>query len=216
MIRDDLRQIIQDYIKSDVICVVNWKRGEDGVSCLDLIHGIKYSEKNNLDEIRRSLTNVIGKHLDSFEALFAHDGDGVEVWRQLPFGSLKEILINCKEKIDTRRSSHSKRKLNTTLYKSFYAWYKNNETVCSEEEEAELLERVTLELFPLIDLITLVKPEGMFPEDEVDERICNLAAKFDRMVREEENDDGLDDNDDLMLREEDEDGEEEIINAENN
>ena len=66
MLRDDMRLKIEDYIRDDVISSANWERGEDGVSPLDLILGIKNAENLNLDEIKRSLTKEIGENLTTF------------------------------------------------------------------------------------------------------------------------------------------------------
>ena len=185
MLRDDMRQKIEDYIRNDVISEANWERGEDGVSCLDLILGIKKAEKLNLDEIKGSLTKEIGENLYIF-LLKPEDRAGLIALTKLPFGSLKEISNNCKEEIDTERNMNSKRGLNIALFACFYRWYDENEGTCCDEDKKEILGMVNLELFHLATLINRVKPTGMFPKDEVDRRITDLARKYDEMVDEEE------------------------------
>ena len=124
MLRDDMRLKIEDYIRDDVISSANWERGEDGVSPLDLILGIKNAENLNLDEIKRSLTKEIGENLTTFivKPEDPEDIAGLEAFAKLPFGTLREILINCKEKIVTTRRNKSKRYLNTVLFGCFWDW----------------------------------------------------------------------------------------------
>ena len=187
MLRDDMRLKIEDYIRDDVISSANWERGEDGVSPLDLILGIKNAENLNLDEIKRSLTKEIGENLTTFivKPEDPEDIAGLEAFAKLPFGTLREILINCKEKIDTTRRNKSKRYLNTVLFGCFWDWLKNNKGGCSDEDKKEILEMVSLDLVPLYPLIRIVKPSGLFPKDEVDKKIIDFAKKFDSMVTED-------------------------------
>ena len=117
MLKDDMRLKIEDYIRDDVICMAKWERGEDGVSCLDLIIGVKNAENLNLDEIKRSLTKEIGENFITF--MMKEGGAGA--YTKLPFGLLKEILLNCKEKIDTER----RKELNSWLFGCFWVWYGN-------------------------------------------------------------------------------------------
>ena len=101
MLRKDMRQKIEDYIRDDVIIGAKWKR--DGV-CKDMILGIQYSERQNLDEIKEILQKKIGRNLYFF---ILEGGDGLEALIRpgyLPFGSLKKILLSCKERIDTERT----------------------------------------------------------------------------------------------------------------
>ena len=184
MLKDGLRQKIEKYIRDVFICVATWKKKDRWRgSCQDLVLGINYAERHNLDEIKRNITDEIGANFYVFVTL--DDIGGREAFAsltQLNIGSLKEIFLICKEIIDTERRYSVMRDLNNMLFVCFRVWYGKNKLVCGKEEKAEMLEMLDLNLFGLSTLIKKVKSSGMFPEEEVNKRIDHLAKHFDKIT----------------------------------
>ena len=52
---------------------------------------------------------------------------------------------------------------------------------------------VSLDLVPLYPLIRIVRPSGLFPEEEVNKKIDDFAKKFDSMVGELEDEEDEED-----------------------
>ena len=70
---------------------------------------------------------------------------------------------------------------NSSQFKCLLAWYKQNKDVCPEEKK-KLLGTIDLDLFTATELFQLVKPSGLFPDDEVDERILKHLGERDKVV----------------------------------
>ena len=51
----------------------------------------------------------------------------------------------------------------------------------------DLMQFIQLDEFLMSDLIKIVKPSGLFPDEEVDEMILAQAEKLDKILLDEEN-----------------------------
>ena len=62
------------------------------------------------------------------------------------------------------------------------AWYNQNKDMCQEDKE-EILGTIDLDSLPAADLFEIVKPSGLFPDDEVDKRIVKCLRESDQMKK---------------------------------
>ena len=99
--------------------------------------------------------------------------------------------FNCDDVMNRLTSKFSTlsttRQVNKRNFQFVAAWYEKNKDGCSKADKDDLMQFIQLDEFLMSDLIKIVKPSGLFPDEEVDEMILAQAEKLDQILLDEEN-----------------------------
>ena len=118
----------------------------------------------------------------------AKDKEAITAFSTLPCHLVKELFSELKKtrtKIRIRKNNSSTSTLsscNSAQFKCLLAWFNQNKDVCQEDKK-EILATIDLDFLPAADLFQLVKPSGLFPDDEVDKRIVECLRERDELKK---------------------------------
>ena len=157
----------------------------------DLISSLHYAYNLNLKSIQCKLATMI-----SF--LYCSEIKLEEVKQMivdLPMTLFKATLQAChcfkcedvmKRLLDCHLIKPGPKQIDSRNCHLVAAWYEKNKDGCSKADKDDIKQFIKLDELLLSDLIKIVKPLGLFPDEEVDEMILAKAEKFDKNLLDEE------------------------------
>ena len=182
----DLEKSVEEFLINDILSLHEPSSREDpalfGVKEQDLIASYLKAYTLNLDKIQYELSWRIALFLNCSENI-------LEAVRQmivdLPTTLLKDILSCCHyfnrgDNPVPEFSTLNPRKVNARIFQFLASWYKKNKDGCSEADKDEMMQFIQLDKFLMSDLIKIVKPSGLFPDEKVDEMMLAHAEEVDK------------------------------------
>lgn len=173
LLKSDLQCLIESYIVKDILSFPSIKHLRTKYE--DIIRGLQYADKFSLDVVRDFLlrTNLY------LLPYIAKDTEAISAFSTLPLQIIKDLFsfprIN-----EIFRTKKSQRVFNSAQFRCFWAWYQGNKDTCPEDKK-KIMGTIDLDLFRATELFLLVKPSGLFPDDEVDKRIVECLHERDEM-----------------------------------
>ena len=197
LLKGDLQDIIRSYIRDELKNVViayyeNLKKLNLSIHskhmqtlCIDFVRGLEYADRFVIDgDVKWSIITGFLMMLPKI----SRDKEAISAFSTLPFHLVEELFSEFKKtkiKIRTRTNNSSKATLsscNSAQFKCLLAWFNQNKDVCQEDKK-EILATIDLDFLPAADLFQLVKPSGLFPDDEVDKRIVECLRERDELKK---------------------------------
>ena len=183
LLKGDLQDLIESYIKDDVISLetlekVGGDQDQEHNLCTDIVRGLAYVDRFVIESVK---VYILGGILLLLPAI-AKDDEAISAFSTLPCQVVKELLsmlISTLKKDTTVSPPTSYR---SAQLRCLLAWYNQNKDMCQEDKE-EILGTIDLDSLPAADLFEIVKPSGLFPDDEVDKRIVKCLRESDQMKK---------------------------------
>ena len=144
----------------------------------DVLTSYQYAYNLNLKEIQSKYATIIALIICCSENLLEEVKQKVV---DLPVALFKDILFYCHLQVE--RSSYlnlNPRQMNKRIFQFVASWYEKNKDGCSKADKDEMMQLIKLDKFLLSDLIKIVKPSGLFPDEKVDEMMLAHAEEVDK------------------------------------
>ena len=181
LLKSDLLVLIESYMKDMLVSTI---RSQSNTKYAEIILALQNADKFALEGVSREF--IFRTVLFSLP-LIAKDAVGIRIFPTLPLHIIKELFsFPQTERIFSKR--YNQRILNSAKFRCFLAWKQGNKDT-SQEEKKKILGTIDLDLFHAIELYQLVKPSGLFPEDEVEKRIVKCLRERDEMISQKERND---------------------------
>ena len=180
LLKGDLQDLIESYIKDDVISLETLEKvGVDLERnlCTDIVRGLAYVDRFVIDSVK---VYILGGILLLLPAI-AKDDEAISAFSTLPCQVVKE-LFSMLSTLKTNTTVSPPTSYRSAQLRCLLAWYNQNKDMCQEDKE-EILGTIELDYLPVADLFELVKPSGLFPDDEVDKRIVKCLRESDQMKK---------------------------------
>ena len=151
--------------------------------CIDFVRGLEYADRFVMDgDIKLSIIKGFLMTLPKI----AIDQEAISAFSTFPCHLVEELFSEFKK---TRTGPNNSSKEIKTLpiftsaqFKCLLAWFNQNKDICQEDKK-KILDKIDLDLLPAADLFQLVKPSGLFPDDEVDKRIVECLHERDKLKK---------------------------------
>ena len=113
--------------------------------------------------------------------LIVQDNGAISAFSTLPDEVVYELFVRFnKLRTGTIWTPMKKKSYNSAQLRCILAWLNQNKDVYPKIQQL-LLRTIDLNFLPAADLFQLVKPSGLFPDDEVDKRIVQCLHERDAM-----------------------------------
>ena len=197
LLKSDLKDLVESYIKYDLFDelinafikfeFIEFKTLEklNNSVHLDIIGGLNYVDRFVIENVNPYFL------AGSFVLLpsIAQDNGTLSAFTTLPYKIVKDLFSVCLEKGEKLKnkplSTPKAYAYNSAQLRCLLAWLNQNqnEDSCQEDKKSVLAETIDLDSLPAADLFKLVKPSGLFPDDEVDRRIFECLLERDEMKK---------------------------------
>ena len=167
MLLDDLKADIQQYLLEVIP-----KSGLNCGSLPDLVESLMLTEQFKLDTIKKTLITELYSSLGGL----SHIPDVVknsDALKNLPYNLLNDIYWGPdKEDEDEDRLPDDK-----DCFDAFVFWLSEND--CTDEEKENIKDFIDFQVFSVEVLLTEIKKSGLYPIDEIDERVLEICRNQD-------------------------------------
>ena len=197
LLKGDLQDIIKSYIKVEMKNMVlayyeNLKKPNLPIYskhmptiCIDFVRGLEYADRFVIDgDVKRSIVFYFLMMLPNI----ANDREAIFAFSTLPCHLVEDLCSEFKkekmkiQQINNLRRTATLLSFNSAQLKCLLAWFNQNKDVCQEDKN-KILATIDLDSLPAADLFELVKPSGLFPDDEVDKRIVECLRERDDLKK---------------------------------
>lgn len=177
----DLQVMIESYIRDKVlsvetlkkICPVSFQSHSKYTLCVNIIHGLQYVKNYGIEDVESCIIRGIIVLLP----YICQNKAANSAFSTLSLQAVKDLFSCIHRLLDWKKPKT--RVLNTARFRCLLSWYEQNKN-WSQEDKEEILGTFNLDLFSATELFQLVKPSGLFPEDEVDKRIPKALGESDK------------------------------------
>ena len=143
--------------------------------CNNIIRGLKYVERYVISFARREFLLGITLLLPRI----VQDIGAISAFSTLPDEVVYDLFMRFnKLRKETTWTLARKKSYNSAQFRCLLAWLNQNKDVYPKIKQL-LLRTIDLNFLPAADLFQLVKPSGLFPDDEVDKRIVKCLHERD-------------------------------------
>ena len=165
----NLQFLIKSYIKDDVLSLetLHNKNNQNSNMFIDVIRGLHYVDRYALDCVKSSMIRRLGALLPKF----SRDNEAISAFSTLPCHNVEELSSRWYRLSRTKASPRIQTVIGSAQFRCLLAWCNQNKDI-SQEYKKKILETIDLCSLSGADLFQLVKPSGLFPDDEVDKRIA--------------------------------------------
>ena len=126
---------------------------------------------HKLDNLRGTIINEVYHEVQNYNSYY--NEAEIKIFQNFTFSMIKDLLL-----FD---SKHVKEKQPTIKDKFdlFLDWYKENKENCSEENKKIILDSFNLDDFSGEELLTVVRKSGLFPEEDVINKVLEKLRKYE-------------------------------------
>ena len=183
LLKDDLQNLILAHLREDIFSLENLlNHSHDNLPtiskctlCNNIIQGLKYVDKYVISIARPEFLLGIIMLLPRI----AQDNGATSAFSTLPDEVVYDLFIRFNRVRNGQIWTPMKKKsYNSAQLRCILAWLDQNKDVYPKVKEL-LLSTIDLNFLPAADLFQLVKPSGLFPDDEVDKRIVQCLHERD-------------------------------------
>ena len=183
LLKDDLQNLILAHLREDIFSLENLlNHSHDNLPtiskctlCNNIIQGLKYVDKYVISIARPEFLLGIIMLLPRI----AQDNGATSAFSTLPDEVVYDLFIRFNRVRNGQIWTPMKKKsYNSAQLRCILAWLDQNKDVYPKVKEL-LLSTIDLNFLPAADLFQLVKPSGLFHDDEVDKRIVQRLHERD-------------------------------------
>ena len=172
LLKGDLQALVEAYIKDDMLTF----------DTRDIVCGLKYLDRFPIDSVNVFLMGGLLVRLPAI----AQDDEAISAFSTLSFNIVKEFcylnsLFRVYKEI-TEMTNNNPTSYQSAIFRCVLAWFNQNKDLCQEDRK-QILDMIALDSLPAADLFRLVKPSGLFPDDEVDKRIIECLLERDELKK---------------------------------
>ena len=129
-------------------------------------------EMHKLDSLRGTVIHEIFQEVKNFRSYYSEAE--IKIFQDFTFSMIKDLLLYESDKVVKEDQPSIKDKFDL-----FLAWYNENTEYCSEENKKIILDSFNLDDFSGEELLTVVRKSGLFPEEEVINKVLEKLRKYE-------------------------------------
>ena len=178
LLGDDVQSMIDTHLKENVLsyrALGKFLSVSKHTLCINTIKALEYVNNYCIEDLKE---NIIKNIIVLFTSI-SQDEEASFTFSTLSVQTLKDLFFYIRPIQEKHPIKRKTRKLNSSRFRCLLAWYKRNKN-WSQEDKEDILGTFDLDLFSGTDLFQLVKPSGLFPDDEVDKRILKVLEESEK------------------------------------
>lgn len=173
-----LQDFIAEYIENDVLSIETLRENIlDRTMPIEIIRGFQYLDRYAIDD---DIKSCIIRGLVVLIPPISQDNGAISAFSTLPCHLVEELFSQWSRSTRANASPGLQTIYSSAQLRCFLAWYNQNKDICQEDKK-KILGTIDLDALPATDLFQLVKPSGLFPDDEVDKRILDCLRERDEL-----------------------------------
>jgi len=183
LLKDDLQNLILGHFREDILSIEtllnhshdNLPTNSKCTLCNNIVQGLKYVERYVISSARPEFLLGVAMLLPRI----AQDNGAISAFSTLPDKVVYELFVRFNRiRTGTIWTPMKKKSYNSAQLRCILAWLNQNKDVYPKNKQL-LLRTIDLNFLPAADLFQLVKPSGLFPDDEVDKTIVQRLHERD-------------------------------------